>query len=83
MYISDLTTYQVLLWVYYDLLWSNLSHDNSYTHRLHHSVESFFEINFQMGWNIFRFELNFQMSELDLELQINSNRFSSDRSFQL
>ena len=44
---------------------------------LPHSAGSMFEIDFQTGETIFRFELNFKISKLYLRFQINSNRFSS------
>ena len=49
-------------------MYSTLPHDKlKYTHMAHGN---------------FRFELNFQISKLDLGFQINSNGFSRDRSFQ-
>ena len=47
----------------------------------HHAAGTMFEINFQVGWNIFGFKSNFQISKHDLRFQIDSNGFSKDRSF--
>ena len=48
---------------------------------LHHSAGFMFEIYFQTGQTFFRFRLNFKILKLYLRFQINSNRFSRDRSF--
>ena len=47
---------------------------------LHHSIESMFDLDFQTGQTFFRIKLNFRNLKLYLRFQINSNRFSKDRS---
>ena len=47
---------------------------------MHISAESMFEIDFQRGQTFFRFKLNFKILKLYLRFQINSNKFSRDRS---
>ena len=51
------------------------------THTWHYYEGSIFEKKNQVGRKIFRFKLNFQISKLNLRFQINSNGFSSDRTF--
>ena len=46
-----------------------------------YTTGSMFEIDFQTGQTFFRFRLNFKIAKLYLRFQINSNRFSRDRSF--
>ena len=55
---------------------------NLNTHTWHHFSGSMFEKKNQTGQKNFRFQIDFQISKLDLGFQINLNGFSRDRSFQ-